>query len=120
MRYVLSVCNHTAGRSRKAQAGSVREVGGLIDGRVRAWLDRRLEDIRAYRRCDETPPPRLLPALDEESAGQRSAREIRACVDIVPRACKDAWVSGFVAMVALRRARVCLLGGPCRPHDALS
>jgi arsenate reductase (thioredoxin) len=91
----------------------VREVRDRIEVEVIDLVEHRLDEIRADRTCHELRLQRLIPVLDAEFAGRRSAGEVRTCLDSVLGDYEDAPVRGFVEAIALRRARACLLEDSC-------
>jgi arsenate reductase len=88
----------------------VRPIRDEIERRVMELIEQRVELIRADRTAHQIRLARLLPDLNEEFEGVRSADEIRACADAILAEYDNVPVRSFVMTLAHRRARQLLRG----------
>ena len=91
----------------------VRAIRDGIQAHVRELIAVRLDAIRSDRTAHEMRLARLLPMLDREFAGLRSAEEIRACADAVLATFDGARVRTHVMTLAHRQTRECLRRETC-------
>jgi arsenate reductase (thioredoxin) len=91
----------------------VREIRDGIDGRVREFVEMRLDDVRTDQTAHRQRLQKLIPSLVEEFGDEKPAEEIRACADTVLAEFADVPVRRFVLTLAHRRARECLRDGSC-------
>jgi arsenate reductase (thioredoxin) len=91
----------------------VRLIRDEIEGRVREFVDTRLDEIRADPTAHRLRLERLLPDLVEEFEGEKTAEEIRSCADAVLTDFDDAPVRSFILTLAHRRTRECLREPEC-------
>jgi arsenate reductase len=91
----------------------VREIRDGIDGRVREFVETRLDDVRTDQTAHRQRLQKLIPSLVEEFGDEKPAEEIRACADTVLAEFADVPVRRFVLTLAHRRARECLRDGSC-------
>jgi hypothetical protein len=91
----------------------VRLIRDEIEGRVRGFVETRLDEVRADLTAHRLRLERLLPNLVEEFEGERTPEEIRACADAVLSEFDDAPVRSFILTLAHRRTRECLREPEC-------
>jgi arsenate reductase (thioredoxin) len=91
----------------------VRLIRDEIEGRVREFVETRLDEVRADPTAHRLRLERLLPNLVEEFEGERTPEEIRACADAVLSEFDDAPVRSFILTLAHRRTRDCLREPEC-------
>jgi protein-tyrosine-phosphatase len=91
----------------------VRLIRDEIEGRVREFVDTRLDEVRADPTAHRLRLERLLPNLVEEFEGEKTPEEIRACADAVLSEFDDAPVRSFILTLAHRRTRDCLREPEC-------
>jgi len=90
-----------------------RAIRDAIETRVRDLLEQRIELIRSDRTAHQMRLARLLPALAEEFAGQRSDAEVRLCADAVLAEFDDVPVRSHLMTIAHRKTRECLRRETC-------
>ena len=93
----------------------VRVIRDQIELRVHDLIEHRLDAIRSDRTAHQLRLQRLLPHLIERFPALPE-HEVRSCADAVLAEYIDAPVRSFVATLAERKARECLLTGGCRPQ----
>jgi hypothetical protein len=91
----------------------VRLIRDEIEGRIREFVETRLDEVRADPTAHRLRLERLLPNLVEEFEGERTPEEIRACADAVLSEFDDAPVRSFILTLAHRRTRDCLREPEC-------
>jgi arsenate reductase len=91
----------------------VRLIRDEIEGRVREFVDTRLDEVRVDPTAHRLRLERLLPGLVEEFEGEKTPEEIRACADAVLSEFDDAPVRSFILTLAHRRTRDCLREPEC-------
>ena len=91
----------------------VRLIRDEIEGRVREFVDTRLDEVRSDPTAHRLRLERLLPGLVEEFEGEKTPEEIRACADAVLSEFDDAPVRSFILTLAHRRTRDCLHEPEC-------
>jgi arsenate reductase len=91
----------------------VREIRDLVEQRVRAFIETRLDELRADRTAHELRLERMLPSLVEEFENIRTAEDIRACADAILADYDDVPVRTFILTLADRRIRECLREEVC-------
>jgi arsenate reductase len=91
----------------------VRLIRDEIEGRVREFVETRLDEVRADPTAHRLRLERLLPNLVEEFEGEKTPEEIRACADAVLSEFDDAPVRSFILTLAHRRTRDCLREPEC-------
>lgn len=91
----------------------VRLIRDEIEGRVREFVETRLDEVRADPTAHRLRLERLLPGLVEEFEGEKTPEEIRACADAVLSEFDDAPVRSFILTLAHRRTRDCLREAEC-------
>lgn len=91
----------------------VRLIRDEIEGRVREFVDKRLDEVRSDPTAHRLRLERLLPGLVEEFEGEKTPEEIRACADAVLSDFDDAPVRSFILTLAHRRTRDCLREPEC-------
>jgi arsenate reductase len=90
-----------------------RPIRDLVERRVTALVETRLEEIRGDGTAHAMRLLRLLPSLVEEFGAEKSPEEIRACADLMLQPYDDAPVRSFVLTLAARNTRECLREGNC-------
>jgi arsenate reductase (thioredoxin) len=96
-----------------ATLDEVRVIRDDLEGRVRTFVDTRLDEVRAARTAHAFRLAKLLPPLVEEFEGVKTPEEIRACADAILSDYDDVPVRSFVLTLADRRARECLREEEC-------
>jgi arsenate reductase (thioredoxin) len=91
----------------------VRLIRDEIEGRIREFVETRLDEVRADPTAHRLRLERLLPNLVEEFEGEKTPEEIRACADAVLSEFDDAPVRSFILTLAHRRTRDCLREPEC-------
>jgi len=91
----------------------VREIRDLLDERVREFIERRSDAIRADHTAHQLRLARMLPNLIEEFDGIRSPDVIRGCADAILAEFDGSPVRSFVLTLADRRTRECLREEHC-------
>jgi hypothetical protein len=91
----------------------VRAIRDLLEGRVRDFVEHRLDAIRADHTAHQIRLERLLPNLVEEFEGTRSPDVIRGCADAILAEFDGAPVRSFVLTLADKRTRECLREEHC-------
>jgi len=96
----------------------VRAIRDELEGRVRDFIDNRLDAIRENRTAHQVRLARMLPDLDREFGQTHAAEEIRACADAILAGYDDVPVRSMVQTIAYREARECLREDRCAAMTA--
>ena len=96
----------------------VRAIRDELEGRVRDFIDNRLDAIRENRTAHQVLLARMLPDLDREFGQTHAAEEIRACADGILAGYDDVPVRSMVQTIAYREARECLREDRCAAMTA--
>jgi arsenate reductase len=96
----------------------VRVIRDELEGRVRDFIDNRLDAIRENRTEHQVRLARMLPDLDREFGQTHDAEEIRACADAILAGYDDVPVRSMVQTIAYREARECLREDRCAAMTA--
>jgi len=91
----------------------VREIRDEVARRVVAFIETRLDEVRADSTAHRFRLGRMLPQLVAEFGETTPAEEIRACADSILAEYDDVPVRSFVLTLAHRRTRECLRAGAC-------
>jgi arsenate reductase (thioredoxin) len=92
---------------------ATRPIRDLLERNVRELVEERIDAIRDDRTAHAMRLQRLLPSLVDEFGAEKSADEIRACVDQMLDPYDDVPVRSFVLTLARRNAEECLREGRC-------
>jgi arsenate reductase len=93
--------------------GEVRAIRDELEGRVRDFIDNRLDAVRENRTAHQVRLARMLPDLDREFGDTHPADEIRRCADAILEGYDDVPVRSMVQTIAYREARECLREDRC-------
>ena len=96
----------------------VRAIRDELEGRVRDFIDNRLDAIRENRTAHQVRLARMLPDLHPEFGQTHAAEEIRACADAILAGYDDVPVRSMVQTIAYREARECLREDRCAAMTA--
>jgi arsenate reductase (thioredoxin) len=91
----------------------VRAIRDELEGRVRDFIENRLDAVRENRTAHQVRLARMLPELDREFGQTHAAEEIRACADAILEGYDDVPVRSMVQTIAYREARECLREDRC-------
>ena len=91
----------------------VRAIRDELEGRVRDFIENRLDAVRENRTAHQVRLARMLPDLDREFGERHAADEIRRCADAILERYDDVPVRSMVQTIAYRETRECLREDRC-------